>query len=125
MFVGLAWKADDHVRGEGWLVECLGHEFAAVDEALRRDAAIALGKIGTDAAVSPLIEKLQALPSDQSTKNLRLDIVKGLGESKNQKAVPILEAVLEDTDADIHFWAADALFQITGEGYGYHRVSLM
>ena len=105
------------------LIEVFNND--AVDEALRRDAAIALGKIGTDGAVSPLIEKLQALPSDQSTKNLRLDIVKGLGESKNQKAVSILETALEDADADIHFWAADALFQITGEGYGYHRVNLM
>ena len=90
-------------------------------EEIRRDAALALGKIGNDAAVSPLIEKLKALPSDQATKNFRLDIIKGLAEAKNQKAVSVLETAMDDQDTEIHFWAADALFQITGNEYGYHR----
>ena len=34
----------------------------------------------------------------------------------------ILETVLEDSDADIHFLAASALFEITGNGYGYDRL---
>ena len=90
---------------------------------IRRDAAVALGKIGTDAAVSALIERLQPLQDAQTNKNLRLDIVKALGNIKDQKTVPLLKTVLEDEDADIHFHAADALFQITGDGHGYNRVS--
>jgi HEAT repeat protein len=90
-------------------------------EEIRRDAAIALGKIGTDAAVSALIQKLQALPTSPMTKNLRLDIIKGLSASKHRSAILVLEKVLNDEDPEIHFWTADALFQITGEGHGYHR----
>ena len=101
------------------LVEVFNNNINA--EEIRRDAALALGKVGNDAAVSPLIEKLRALPSDQATKNFRLDIIKGLAEAKNQKAVSVLETALDDQDTEIHFWAADALFQITGDEYGYHR----
>ena len=91
-------------------------------EEIRRDAAIALGKLGTDEAVSALLEKLQTLQASKTAKNLRIDITKALGNAKNSKAVSVLETVLKDQDADIHFHAADALFQITGEGYGYNRV---
>ena len=90
--------------------------------ALRQDAALALGKIGDDAAVSALSEKLAALQASQSEKKLRIDILKALGEAKSQKAVPVLKTALEDSDGDIHFWAADALYKITGDGHGYHRV---
>ena len=92
-------------------------------EEIRRDAAIALGKLGTDEAVSALIEKLQVLQASSGSKNLRIDITKALGTAKNEKAGSVLETVLEDQDADIHFHAAEALFQITGDGYGYNRVS--
>ncbi|MCZ6677693.1 MAG: HEAT repeat domain-containing protein [Candidatus Poribacteria bacterium] len=102
------------------LVETLNND--ANHEEIRRDAAIALGKIGNDAAVSALVEKLQTLQASQAAKKLRVDIIKGLAEAKHRKAVPILETALEDVDGDIHFWAADALFQITGDGRGYHRV---
>ena len=90
--------------------------------ALRQDAALALGKIGDDAAVAALSEKLAALQASQSEKKLRIDILKALGEAKSQKAVPVLKTALEDSDGDIHFWAADALYKITGDGHGYHRV---
>lgn len=92
-----------------------------VHEEIRRDAAVALGKIGTDAAVSALIEKLKTIPAAQTTKNLRLDIIKGLAASKHQAAIPVLETILADEDPAVHFWTADALFQITGKGHGYHR----
>ena len=90
--------------------------------ALRQDAALALGKIGDDAAVTALSEKLKTLQASQSEKKLRIDILKALGEAKSQKAVPALKTALEDLDGDIHFWAADALYKITGDGHGYHRV---
>ena len=90
--------------------------------ALRQDAALALGKIGDDAAVAELSAKLEALQASQSEKKLRIDILKALAEAKSQKAVPVLKTALEDSDGDIHFWAADALYKITGDEHGYHRV---
>ena len=91
-------------------------------EEIRRDAAIALGKLGTEEAVSTLIEKLQSLQTSNTSKDFRIDIIKALGSTKNSKAVSVLETVLKDQHADIHFHAAEALFQITGEGYGFNRV---
>ena len=41
---------------------------------------------------------------------------------KNANAVTLLELILQDQDAEIHFQAAAALFEITGEGYGYNRL---
>ena len=102
------------------LAETLNNDANVI--ALRQDAALALGKIGDDAAVAELSAKLAALQASQSDKKVRIDILKALGEAKSQKAVPVLKAALEDSDGDIHFWAADALYQITGDGHGYHRV---
>ncbi|MCE2394649.1 HEAT repeat domain-containing protein [Candidatus Poribacteria bacterium] len=102
------------------LAETLNNDVNVI--ALRQDAALALGKIGDDAAVAALSAKLEALQASQSEKKLRIDILKALGEAKSQKAVPVLKAALEDSDGDIHFWAADALYKITGDGHGYHRV---
>ena len=102
------------------LAETLNNDVNVI--ALRQDAAVALGKIGDDAAVAALAKKLEALQASQSDKKVRIDILKALAEAKNQKAVPVLKTALEDSDGDIHFWAADALFQITGDGHGYNRV---
>jgi HEAT repeat protein len=89
-------------------------------EEIRRDAALALGKIGDDAAASALIERLQALQASQSAKDFRIDLMKGLAEAKNRNAESILKQALSDEDADIHFWAADALFKTTGAAQGYN-----
>ncbi len=102
------------------LAETLNNDVNVI--ALRQDAAIALGKIGDDAAVTVLSAKLEALQASQAEKKLRIDILKALAEAKNPKAIPILKTALEDSDGDIHFWAADALYKITGDGHGYHRV---
>ncbi len=101
------------------LIEVLKDD--SVHEEIRRDAAIALGKIGGDAAVSALVEKLGTLQASKTAKDLRLDIIAALTEARNQKAVPVLKTVLDDENADLHFRAADALFQLTGDGYGYQR----
>ncbi len=89
---------------------------------IRRDAARALGKIATDKGVSALIALLSQLHSDQTERALRIDVIRALGEAKNSSSTQILETVLEDTDADIHFLAASALYEITGNGYGYDRL---
>ena len=102
------------------IVETLNNDVNVI--ALRQDSALALGKIGDDAAVAALSAKLEALQASQSEKKLRIDVLKALGEAKSQKAVPALKTALEDSDGDIHFWAADALYKITGDGHGYHRV---
>lgn len=102
------------------LIEVLNNDANHVE--IRRDASRALGKIGTDKAVDALVEKLRALHEAQITRGLRLDALKALGEAKNAKAVALLELILQDQDAEIHFQAADALFEITGEGYGYNRI---
>jgi HEAT repeat protein len=85
---------------------------------IRRDATISLGNIGNDAAVSELIEELKKEGIDR---NLKWDIIKALGTAKSQAAVDELMSMLNDDDADVHFTAADYLFQITGDGYGYER----
>lgn len=102
------------------LAETLNNDVNVI--ALRQDAALALGKIGDDAAVAALSAKLETLQRNRTEKKLRIDILKALGEAKSQKAVSVLQAALADSDGDIHFWAADALYQITGDGHGYHRV---
>ncbi len=89
---------------------------------IRRDAARALGKIATDSAVSALNAMLTELHSNQTERALRLDVIRAMGDAKNSSSTNILETVLEDTDADIHFLAASALYEITGNGYGYDRL---
>ena len=102
------------------LIEVLNNDDNHVE--IRRDASRALGKIGTDKAVDALVEKLRALHEAQITRGLRLDAIKALGEAKNANGIAVLELVIEDQDAEIHFQAAAALFEITGKGYGYNRI---
>ncbi len=101
------------------LIEVMNNDENHVE--IRRDASRALGKIATDTAVTALVEKLTALHEAQITRGFRLDAIKALGEAKNSKAVTLLELILQDQDAEIHFQAAAALFEITGKGYGYNR----
>ena len=89
---------------------------------IRRDASRALGDIGSDKAVTALVDKLTALHEAQITRGFRLDVIKALGDAKNANAVTLLELILQDQDAEIHFQAAAALFEITGKGYGYNRL---
>ena len=102
------------------LVDILDDETNAIE--LRQDATVALGKIGDDKVISNLIDKLDKLQSDNQKKSLRLDIIHNLAEAKSEKAVTVLKKALEDPDSDIHFMAADALYQITGNEYGYSRL---
>ena len=114
---GLGELADETTTDA--LIEVMNNDENHVE--IRRDASRALGKIGTDKAVTALVEKLTALHEARITRGFRLDAIKALGEAKNAKAVSLLELILQDQDAEIHFQAAAALFEITGEGYGYNR----
>lgn len=89
---------------------------------IRRDAARALGKIASDGAVSALVDKFTKLYAEKTERAFQLDIIRAMGDAKDESTVQILETVLEDTDADIHFLAASVLFDITGNGYGYNRL---
>ena len=102
------------------LIEVMNNDENHVE--IRRDASRALGKIATDKAVSALVEKLTSLYEAKVTRGFQLDAIKALGEAKSSKAVSLLEMILQDQDAEIHFQAAAALFEITGEGYGYNRL---
>ena len=102
------------------LIEVMNNDENNID--IRRDAARALGKIGNDKAVSALVAKLTELHAEQTERALRIDLIRAMGEAKNDTTTQILETVLEDSDADIHFLAASALFEITGKGYGYDRL---
>lgn len=102
------------------LIEVMNNDDNHVE--IRRDASRALGDIGSDKAVTALVDKLRALHEAQITRGFRLDVIKALGDAKNANAVSLLETILQDQDAEIHFQAAAALFEITGEGYGYNRL---
>ena len=102
------------------LIEVMNNDENHVE--IRRDASRALGDIGSDKAVTALVDKLSALHEAQITRGFRLDVIKALGDAKNANAVSLLETILQDQDAEIHFQAAAALFEITGKGYGYNRL---
>ena len=102
------------------LIEVMSNDDNHVE--IRRDASRALGDIGSDKAVTALVAKLTELHEAQITRGFRLDVIRALGDAKNANAVALLETLLEDQDADIHFLAAAALFEITGKGYGYNRL---
>ncbi len=108
------------VSTTGSLIEVMNNDENHIE--IRRDAARALGKIGTDKAVAALVAKLTELHAEQTERAFRADLIRALGDAENYSSTQILETVLEDADADIHFLAASALFEITGNGYGYDRL---
>lgn len=67
-------------------------------------------------AVEPLIQSYQALkpPVDVESKQV---IIEALGEMKDERAVPLLESVLSDSEHVVRGYAADALKNITGNDY--------
>ena len=115
---GLGELADETTTDA--LIEVMNNDDNHVE--IRRDASRALGNIGTDEAVEALVAKLTALHKAQITRGFRLDAIKALADAKNAKAVTLLELVLQDQDAEIHFQAAIALFEITGKSYGYNFI---
>ena len=102
------------------LIEIMNNDENHIE--IRRDAARSLGKIGNEKAVSALVAKLTELHADQTERAFRINLIQALGDAKNDSTTQLLETVLEDSDADIHFQAASALFEITGKGYGYDRL---
>lgn len=102
------------------LIEIMNNDENHIE--IRRDASRSLGKIGNEQAVTALVAKLTELHADQTERAFRLNIIQGLGDAKSNSPIQLLETLLEDSDADIHFQAASALYEITGKGYGYDRL---
>ena len=102
------------------LIEIMNNEENHIE--IRRDASRSLGKIGNEKAVTALIAKLTALHADQTERAFRINIIQALGDAKSDSPIKLLETLLEDSDADIHFQAASSLYEITGKGYGYDRL---
>ena len=102
------------------LIEIMNNDENHIE--IRRDASRSLGKIGNEQAVTALAAKLTELHADQTERAFRLNIIQALGDAKSNSPVQLLETLMEDSDADIHFQAASALYEITGKGYGYDRL---
>jgi len=75
--------------------------------AVRRQAAVALGRVGGKAAVPALVEALGD-PEAQ----VRREAAKALGHIKDARAVPKVLAALRDPDANVRLYAAYALGEI-------------
>ena len=97
-----ALAAGDHASIEPWIEDLL-NEFPAV----RRQAAVQLGRLGDRSAVVPLIAALQ---DGQSA--VRREAARALGQLKDERAVPSLIQSLGDDDANVRGYAAYALGEI-------------
>ncbi len=102
------------------LIQIMNNEENHIE--IRRDASRSLGKIGNEKAVTALVAKLTTLHADQTERAFRINIIQALGDAKSDSPIKLLETLLEDSDADIHFQAASSLYEITGKGYGYDRL---
>ena len=79
------------------LIEKLIKLLTDTDSNVRRNAANALGKIGTEKAVDPLIAVLKDKDTDR---NVRQSVADALGKIGTEKAIDPLIAVLNDEDMD-------------------------
>ena len=77
---------------------------------VRRNAAVALGKLGDRRAVTPLIPALQ-----DASKRVRREVVRVLGELGDARAVEPLCAALVDGDETVRRAAAEALEELGDE----------
>jgi HEAT repeat protein len=93
------------------LVEDLKHN----DEAVRMDAAAALGKVNSS-EVSQAVPVLSAALKDPSAyvRQSAAKSLKALGPDA-QAAVPALKAALKDSDHGVRIWAGEALENIQGK----------
>jgi HEAT repeat protein len=83
-----------------------------------QNAAFALARIGTDAAIDPLIARVTDKSGDPKRRSA---VLYGLCETKNPKAIDTLGAALSDHDLrseDLRVCAA--LKALTGQDFGYN-----
>ena len=75
------------------LIEVMNNDDNHVE--IRRDASRALGDIGSDKAVTALVDKThRTLHEAQITRGFRLDVIRALGDAKNANAAALLEMLL-------------------------------
>jgi len=84
------------------------------------DAAVALGLLGDERAVGPLVEHLE----NEDNNMLRMQIVRALAWIGSPSAVPALEHTLRDKYPFLRKHAAMALKDITGKDYEYDKTGL-
>jgi HEAT repeat protein len=75
---------------------------------VRREAAVALGKIGDNRALEPLSAMLKQDPDS----NLRANAAQALGKFAWEEAIPALKSALDDEDLFVRELAAEALAKV-------------
>ncbi|MCJ7716231.1 MAG: hypothetical protein MUO54_06900, partial [Anaerolineales bacterium] len=86
------------------LIEALQDKF----EVVRGNAAAALGKIGDECAVEPLIKAFKAWSAGLGLE----EAGKALGKIRDGRGIEVLRACLEDPDEELRLAAADSLLEI-------------
>lgn len=89
------------------------------DAPSKADAAVTLGLLGDERAVSLLADHL----FNEENQNLRLQIVRALGWINSRTGVLALEHALNDPYVHVRNSSAKVLQQITGKNYGYNEES--
>lgn len=89
------------------------------DSPSKADAAVTLGLLGDERAVSLLADHL----INEEDQHLRLQIVRALGWINSRTGVLALEQALTDPYVHVRNNAAKVLQQITGKNYGYNEES--
>jgi hypothetical protein len=95
------------------IIDFLIKELKAEDRAVRGSAAYALGRIGSERAIEPL---LNLLSSDKDS-DVRWGAANALGVIGSEGAIdPLLNILSSDKDSDVRWGAANALGVIGSEG---------
>ena len=99
-YLAMAMGATKDPRYGSTLIQALEN----TEPAMAMTAAYALGNIGHEPAVRPLIGLL-----DHDVPNVRLQAVISLGKINNPEAIPSLKRMMEDPEANVRWDAAIAL----------------
>jgi HEAT repeat protein len=119
-----AKAAGDLNRNDAMLARCIKllnyGEMVSIAKPSKVDAIAALGLMGDERAVGPLVEHLL----NEENNNIRLQITRALGWIGSKEAVPALETALQDKYPYVRKQAAAALKDITGKDYEYDKTGL-
>jgi len=94
------------------LIDSLITDLESKDSSVRGSAAEALGTIGSERAVDPLIKSL----TEDKLREVRKTVAEALGLIKSERAVdPLLKALTEEEAVDVRWSVAEALGKIRSE----------
>ncbi len=80
------------------------------DEEINQEIPKALGEIGGEEVVGPLIELL-----NENKKQVRIDAIRALSKLKNQEVISAIKQALEDPEQEVRLEATKALKNLTGK----------